>query len=177
MRVLIQRVKRASVTVDGELISQIAQGLLVLVGICDEDNHEDIEWLTKKISNIRLFDDENGVMNLSLMDIDGELLAVSQFTLMASTKKGSRPSYIKAAKPDISIPLYESFCNEMEIALNKPIKRGVFGADMKVDLLNDGPVTIFIDSKNREKDDQKGSTGARRPMDKGVRSALLQRDD
>ncbi|MBO5665128.1 MAG: D-tyrosyl-tRNA(Tyr) deacylase [Bacteroidaceae bacterium] len=150
MRVLIQRVKRASVTVDGELISQIAQGLLVLVGICDEDNHEDIEWLTKKISNIRLFDDENGVMNLSLMDIDGELLAVSQFTLMASTKKGNRPSYIKAAKPDISIPLYESFCNEMEIALNKPIKRGVFGADMKVDLLNDGPVTIFIDSKNRE---------------------------
>ena len=150
MRVLIQRVKRASVTVDGELISQIAQGLLVLVGICDEDNHEDIEWLTKKISNIRLFDDENGVMNLSLMDIDGELLAVSQFTLMASTKKGNRPSYIKAAKPDISIPLYESLCNEMEIALNKPIKRGVFGADMKVDLLNDGPVTIFIDSKNRE---------------------------
>ena len=150
MRVLIQRVKRASVTVDGELISQIAQGLLVFVGICDEDNHEDIEWLTKKISNIRLFDDENGVMNLSLMDIDGELLAVSQFTLMASTKKGNRPSYIKAAKPDISIPLYESFCNEMEIALNKPIKRGVFGADMKVDLLNDGPVTIFIDSKNRE---------------------------
>ena len=150
MRVLIQRVKRASVTVDGELISQIAQGLLVLVGICDEDNHEDIEWLTKKISNIRLFDDENGVMNLSLMDIDGELLAVSQFTLMASTKKGNRPSYIKAAKPDISIPLYESFCNEMEIALNNPIKRGVFGADMKVDLLNDGPVTIFIDSKNRE---------------------------
>ena len=125
MRVLIQRVKRASVTVDGELISEIAQGLLVLVGICDEDNHEDIEWLTKKISNIRLFDDENGVMNLSLMDIDGELLAVSQFTLMASTKKGNRPSYIKAAKPDISIPLYESFCNEMEIALNKPIKRGV----------------------------------------------------
>ncbi len=150
MRVLIQRVKRASVTVDGELISEIAQGLLVLVGICDEDNNEDIEWLTKKISNIRLFDDENGVMNLSLMDIDGELLAVSQFTLMASTKKGNRPSYIKAAKPDISIPLYESFCNEMEIALNKPIKRGVFGADMKVDLLNDGPVTIFMDSKNRE---------------------------
>ena len=150
MRVLIQRVKRASVTIDGELISEIAQGLLVLVGICDEDNHEDIEWLTKKISNIRLFDDENGVMNLSLMDIDGELLAVSQFTLMASTKKGNRPSYIKAAKPDISIPLYESFCNEMESALNKPIKRGVFGADMKVDLLNDGPVTIFIDSKNRE---------------------------
>ena len=150
MRVLIQRVKRASVTVDGELISEITQGLLVFVGICDEDSNEDIEWLTKKIANLRLFDDENGVMNLSVTDIGGELLAVSQFTLMASTKKGNRPSYIKAAKPDISIPLYEQFCNEMEIVLNKPIKRGVFGADMKVDLLNDGPVTIFIDSKNRE---------------------------
>ena len=150
MRVLIQRVKRASVTVDNELISEIEKGLLVFVGICDEDNSEDIEWLTKKISNIRLFDDENGVMNLSVTDIGGEVLAVSQFTLMASTKKGNRPSYIKAAKPEISIPLYEQFCNEMEITMNKPIKRGVFGADMKVDLLNDGPVTIFIDSKNRE---------------------------
>lgn len=150
MRVLIQRVKRASVTIDGELISKIGTGLLVLVGICNEDGNEDIEWLTNKISNIRLFDDENGVMNLSVKETDGEILAVSQFTLMASTKKGNRPSYIKAAKPDISIPLYEQFCNEMEIALNKPIKRGVFGADMKVELLNDGPVTIFIDSKNRE---------------------------
>ena len=150
MRVLIQRVKEASVTVNNEVISLIHSGLLVFIGITEEDDRDDILWLTKKIANIRLFDDENGVMNLSLMDIDGELLAVSQFTLMASTKKGNRPSYIKAAKPDISIPLYESFCNEMEIALNKPIKRGVFGADMKVDLLNDGPVTIFIDSKNRE---------------------------
>lgn len=150
MRVLIQRVKRASVTVDGELVSEIGKGLLVFVGICDDDGKEDIEWLTKKISNIRLFDDENGVMNLSVQETDGEVLAVSQFTLMASTKKGNRPSYIKAAKPDISVPLYEQFCNEMEIAMNKPIKRGVFGADMKVDLLNDGPVTIFIDSKNRE---------------------------
>ena len=150
MRVLIQRVKRASVTVDGELISEIAQGLLVLVGICDEDNNEDIEWLTKKISNIRLFDDDNGVMNLSVMDAGGDILAVSQFTLMASTKKGNRPSYIKAAKPEISVPLYEEFCTEMELAVNKPIQRGVFGADMKVKLLNDGPVTIFIDSKNRE---------------------------
>lgn len=150
MRVLIQRVKRASVTVDGELISEIGKGLLVFVGICDEDSNEDTEWLTKKIANIRLFDDENGVMNLSIMDAGGDVLAVSQFTLMASTRKGNRPSYIKAAKPDISIPLYEQFCNEMEIALNKPIKRGVFGADMKVELLNDGPVTIFIDSKNRE---------------------------
>lgn len=150
MRVLIQRVKKASVTVDKELISLINKGLLVFVGICDEDSQEDIEWLTKKIANIRLFDDENGVMNLSVADIGGEVLAVSQFTLMASTKKGNRPSYIKAAKPDISIPLYEQFCNELEIALNSPIKRGIFGADMKVELINDGPVTIFIDSKNKE---------------------------
>lgn len=150
MRVLIQRVKRASVTVDGELVSEIGKGLQVFVGICDDDGKEDIEWLTKKIANIRLFDDENGVMNLSVQEAGGEVLAVSQFTLMASTKKGNRPSYIKAAKPDISVQLYEQFCNEMEIAMNKPIKRGVFGADMKVDLLNDGPVTIFIDSKNRE---------------------------
>lgn len=128
----------------------INNGLLVFVGICEEDNQEDIQWLAKKIANIRLFDDENGVMNLSVTDIDGEILAVSQFTLMASTKKGNRPSYIKAAKPEISVPLYEQFCNEVEIAVNKPIKRGVFGADMKVELLNDGPVTIFIDSKNRE---------------------------
>ena len=150
MRVLIQRVKRASVTIENKLISLIDNGLLVFVGICDEDDAEDIAWLTKKIANIRLFDDEDGVMNRSVMEIDGEILAVSQFTLMASTKKGNRPSYIKAAKPDISVPLYEQFCNEMEIAVNKPIKRGVFGADMKVELLNDGPVTIFIDSKNRE---------------------------
>ena len=150
MRVLIQRVKRASVTIDSKTISLIDNGLLVFVGICDEDNSEDIEWLTKKIANIRLFDDDNGVMNLSVTDIGGDILAVSQFTLMASTKKGNRPSYIKAAKPDISVPLYEEFCEEMEIAVNKPIKRGVFGADMKVSLLNDGPVTIFIDSKNKE---------------------------
>lgn len=150
MRILIQRVKRASVTVNNELISLINKGLLVFIGIGEEDNDEDIQWLTKKIANIRLFDDENGVMNKSVIDIDGEVLAVSQFTLMASTKKGNRPSYIKAAKPEISIPLYEKFCTETEIAINKPIKWGVFGADMKIDLLNDGPVTIFIDSKNRE---------------------------
>lgn len=150
MRVLIQRVKRASVTIKGEVISLIDNGLLLFVGICDEDNSEDIAWLTKKIANIRLFDDNDGIMNLSVTDIDGDILAVSQFTLMASTKKGNRPSYIKAAKPNISVPLYEQFCNEMELAVNKPIKRGVFGADMKVELLNDGPVTIFIDSKNRE---------------------------
>lgn len=150
MRVLIQRVKRASVTIDGELYSSIDKGLLLFVGICDEDNDEDIAWLTKKIANIRLFDDENGVMNKAVTEAGGDILAVSQFTLMASTKKGNRPSYIKAARPEISIPLYEQFCSEMEIAVNKPIKRGVFGADMKVELLNDGPVTIFIDSKNRE---------------------------
>ena len=150
MRVVIQRVKRASVTIDGELYSSIDKGLLLFVGICDEDNDEDIAWLTKKIANIRLFDDENGVMNKAVTEVGGDILAVSQFTLMASTKKGNRPSYIKAARPEISIPLYEQFCSEMEIAVNKPIKRGVFGADMKVELLNDGPVTIFIDSKNRE---------------------------
>ena len=150
MRILIQRVKKASVTIEGELISLINNGLLLFIGITEDDTQEDIQWLTKKVANIRLFDDENGVMNLSVMDIDGEILAVSQFTLMASTKKGNRPSYIKAAKPEISVPLYEQFCTEMELAVNKPIKRGVFGADMKVELLNDGPVTIFIDSKNRE---------------------------
>lgn len=150
MRVLIQRVKEASVTVDNEVISLIHNGLLIFVGITEDDDREDILWLTKKIANIRLFDDENGVMNRSVIDAGGDILAVSQFTLMASTKKGNRPSYIKAAKPNISIPLYEEFCSEMEIAVNKPIQRGVFGADMKVRLLNDGPVTIFIDSKNKE---------------------------
>ena len=150
MRVLIQRVKEASVTVDGKVISLIDNGLLLFVGITDDDTRDDILWLTKKIANIRLFDDENGVMNLSVMDTGGDILAVSQFTLMASTKKGNRPSYIKAAKPEISVPLYEEFCSEMELAVNKPIQRGVFGADMEVRLLNDGPVTIFMDSKNRE---------------------------
>ena len=150
MRVLIQRVKKASVTVNQELISLIDNGLLVFIGISEEDNAEDIEWLTKKIANIRLFDDENGVMNRSVMDIDGEILAVSQFTLMASTKKGNRPSYIKAAAPEVSVPLYETFCRELTMAMNKEIQTGVFGADMKVELINDGPVTIFIDSKNRE---------------------------
>ena len=150
MRILIQRVKKASVTIEGKVISLINNGLLLFIGITEDDTQEDIQWLTKKVANIRLFDDENGVMNLSVMDVNGEILAVSQFTLMASTKKGNRPSYIKAAKPEISVPLYEQFCTEMELAVNKPIKRGVFGADMKVELLNDGPVTIFIDSKNRE---------------------------
>ena len=150
MRVLIQRVKEASVTIDGDIISLIHNGLLVFVGITEDDDRKDILWLTKKIANIRLFDDENGVMNHSVIETGGDILAVSQFTLMASTKKGNRPSYIKAAKPEISVPLYEEFCAEMELAINKPIQRGVFGADMKVSLLNDGPVTIFIDSKNKE---------------------------
>ena len=150
MRVLIQRVKEASVTVDNKVISLINNGLLVFVGIEEQDNREDILWLTKKIANIRLFDDENGVMNRSVIETGGDILAVSQFTLMASTKKGNRPSYIKAAKSEISVPLYEEFCSEMELAINKQIQRGVFGADMKVRLLNDGPVTIFIDSKNKE---------------------------
>ena len=147
MRVLIQRVKKASVTIEGNVKSSIGNGLLIFVGICDEDNNEDIEWLVKKIANIRLFDDENGVMNRSVTDVKGELLAVSQFTLMASTKKGNRPSYIKAAKPEISIPLYEQFCAALESAINKPIGTGEFGADMKVELLNDGPFTILLDSE------------------------------
>ena len=150
MRILIQRVTRASVTIEEKLKSMINNGLLILIGIEESDNDEDIDWLVKKCVNLRIFDDEQGIMNKSILDSGGDVLAVSQFTLMASTKKGNRPSYIKAAKPDISIPLYEQFCEEMEIAINKPIKRGVFGADMKVDLLNDGPVTIFIDSKNKE---------------------------
>ena len=150
MRILIQRVKRASVTIDNAIKSKIDEGMLILIGIEESDTAEDIDWLVKKSVNLRIFDDENGVMNKSIIDSNGEVLAVSQFTLMASTKKGNRPSYIRAAKPEISIPLYEEFCRRMESALNKPIATGVFGADMKVELINDGPVTIFIDSKNRE---------------------------
>lgn len=150
MRILIQRVKRASVTIDNAIKSKIDEGMLILIGIEESDTAEDIDWLVKKSVNLRIFDDENGVMNKSILDSNGEILAVSQFTLMASTKKGNRPSYIRAAKPEISIPLYEEFCRRIEAALNKPIATGVFGADMKVELINDGPVTIFIDSKNRE---------------------------
>ena len=150
MRTLIQRVQHSSVTINGETVSKIGKGLLVLVGIEERDSDSDIEWLTKKISNLRIFDDENGVMNKSVVDIDGEVLIVSQFTLHASTKKGNRPSYIKAAKPDFAIPMYEKFCNEMAITLGKPVKTGRFGADMKVELLNDGPVTLWIDSQNKE---------------------------
>ena len=150
MRVLIQRTKHASVTIEGRCKSAIKQGLLVLVGIEDSDGKEDIEWLCKKIVNLRIFDDENGVMNRSVLDIDGEILVVSQFTLHASTKKGNRPSYIRASKPEIAIPLYEAFCNELSLSLGKEVGTGEFGADMKVELLNDGPVTIWMDTKNKE---------------------------
>ena len=150
MRALIQRVSDASVTIDNQLKSSIQQGLLVLIGIEDNDTNEDSEWLTSKLVNLRIFDDENGVMNKSLIDIEGELLIVSQFTLHAMTAKGNRPSYIRAAKPEVAIPLYETFCNLSAQKLGKPVQTGTFGADMKVELLNDGPVTIWIDSKNKE---------------------------
>lgn len=150
MKAVIQRVSRASVTVNGSVHSQIGYGLLVLLGIEDADTVEDIEWLSGKIVNLRIFNDENGVMNISLKDISGEILLVSQFTLHASTKKGNRPSYIKASKPDIAIPLYEEMKKQLSKDLGKPIETGEFGADMKVELLNDGPVTIVIDTKNKD---------------------------
>lgn len=150
MRTLIQRVSHASVTIDGAIKSSIQEGLLVLVGIEEPDTMEDVEWLVKKTVNMRIFDDENGIMNRSLLDIDGEALVVSQFTLMASTKKGNRPSYIRAAKHNTSIPLYNAFCKEMERVMQKPVKTGEFGADMKVELVNNGPVTIWMDSRNKE---------------------------
>ena len=150
MRALIQRVSHASVTIDDQLKSSIQQGLLVLIGIEDNDTKEDCEWLTSKIVNLRIFDDANGVMNKSLIDIEGDLLIVSQFTLHAMTAKGNRPSYIRAAKPEVAIPLYETFCDIATQKLGKPVQTGTFGADMKVELLNNGPVTIWIDSKNKE---------------------------
>ena len=150
MRLLIQRVTEASVIVENKIISSIKEGLLIFVGIINEDTKDDIEYLVKKAVNLRILDDEYGVMNESVMQIGGEILVVSQFTLHASTKKGNRPSYIRAAKPDISIPLYEEFCNSLSKQLNKEVQTGEFGADMKVQLINDGPVTIWIDSKNRE---------------------------
>lgn len=150
MRTVIQRVSHASVTINGVVKSAIGGGLLVLVGVEDADTEEDIQWLCKKIVGLRVFDDENGVMNKNIVDAEGDILVISQFTLFASTKKGNRPSYIRAAKPDISIPLYEQFCNELSIALGKPVGTGEFGADMKVELLNDGPVTICMDTKNKE---------------------------
>ncbi len=150
MKAVIQRVSQSSVTINEEIVAQIQQGLLVLVGIEDADTQEDINWLTSKIANLRIFGDENEVMNLSLKDINGEIIVVSQFTLHAATKKGNRPSYIKASKPEIAIPLYESFVKQMEIELGKKVQTGQFGADMKVSLVNDGPVTIIIDTKNKE---------------------------
>ena len=150
MKAVIQRVSQSSVTIDAKIVAEIQKGLLVLVGIEDSDSQEDISWLTSKIANLRIFADENEVMNLSLKDIDGEMIVVSQFTLHALTKKGNRPSYIKASKPEIAIPLYESFVKQMEIELGKKIQTGQFGADMKVSLVNDGPVTIIIDTKNKE---------------------------
>lgn len=149
MRALIQRVKHCSVTIDSKVKSSIGKGMLVLLGIGEDDNAEDIDYLVKKISNLRIFDDENGVMNISVLDDGGDILVVSQFTLMASTYKGNRPSYIKAARPEISIPLYEEFVKQLKTALGKDIPTGEFGADMKVELLNDGPVTIIMDSKQR----------------------------
>jgi D-tyrosyl-tRNA(Tyr) deacylase len=150
MRVVIQRVSHASVTIDSNVFSEIKNGLLVLVGIEDADTNEDIEWLSNKIVNLRIFDDDNKVPNISVKDMGGDILLVSQFTLHAATKKGNRPSYIKASKPDIAIPLYEKMIDQLQRDLGKKIFTGEFGADMKVELLNDGPVTIIIDSKNKE---------------------------
>lgn len=150
MRAVIQRVSKASVTIEGKINAQIGKGLLVLVGIEDADMNEDVEWLSGKIVNLRIFDDGAGVMNESVKEQNGEIILVSQFTLHASTKKGNRPSYIKASKPDISIPLYEKMIAQLTTDLGKPIGTGIFGADMKVELLNDGPVTIVIDTKNKE---------------------------
>ena len=150
MRAVVQRVSKASVTVEGEMISKIGLGLLVLLGVENKDAKADIEWLSRKIVNLRIFNDEHGVMNKSLIEVDGDAIVVSQFTLHASTKKGNRPSYLKAAKPEVAIPAYENFVERLEIDLGKKIGTGVFGADMKVELLNDGPVTITIDTKNKE---------------------------
>ncbi|WPV68378.1 D-aminoacyl-tRNA deacylase [Chitinophaga sp. LS1] len=150
MRTVIQRVIRASVTVDEQTTGSIQTGLLVLLGIEDADNAEDITWLSNKLVNLRVFGDAEGVMNLSVKDVDGGILLVSQFTLFAGTKKGNRPSYIRASKPDIAIPLYEQMIQQLSQDLGKPVATGIFGADMKVDLLNDGPVTILIDTKSKE---------------------------
>lgn len=150
MRVVLQRVSEASVKIDGRINGKIGAGILVLVGIENDDAFEDIQWLCNKIVKLRIFNDEAGVMNLSLDEIDGEILVISQFTLQASTKKGARPSYIKAARPEVAVPLYEKFTETLSQILGKPLETGIFGADMKVSLINDGPVTILIDSKNKE---------------------------
>lgn len=150
MRTVVQRVRHASVTIDEQCVASIGQGMLLLVGFEDADTADDLEWTAQKVANLRIFDDADGVMNRSVKDVDGELLVVSQFTLYASVKKGNRPSYIRAAKPDVAIPLYESFCETMSLQAGREVKTGVFGADMKVSLLNDGPVTIVIDTKHKE---------------------------
>jgi D-tyrosyl-tRNA(Tyr) deacylase len=150
MKTVLQRVSSASVTIESKIVADIQKGLLVLIGIEDADTQEDINWLCQKIANLRIFSDENDVMNLSIKDIDGEIIVVSQFTLHALTKKGNRPSYIKASKPEVAIPMYENFVKQIEKELGKKVQTGIFGADMKVSLINDGPVTISIDSKNKE---------------------------
>lgn len=150
MRIVIQRVTHASVTINGEMHSSIGQGYLILLGICEEDTSEDVDWLVHKVVGLRVFDDENHVMNRSIMDVDGEVLVVSQFTLYASYKKGNRPSWLRAGSHEHSIPLYKEFCNKLSDAIGKPVGTGEFGADMKVELLNDGPVTICMDTKNKE---------------------------
>lgn len=150
MRAVIQRVSRSSVTIEGTLKASIGKGFLVLLGICEEDSQEDIDWLVRKIAALRVFDDAQGVMNLALGDVDGNVLVVSQFTLFASYKKGNRPSWLRAARHEISIPLYETFCRKLSEAIGKKVETGEFGADMKVELLNDGPVTICMDTKNKE---------------------------
>ena len=150
MRIVIQRVKHASVTINGNKKSEIGQGLLVLLGVCEEDTKEDAEWLARKVAALRVFDDSEGVMNRSVLDISGEIMVVSQFTLFASYKKGNRPSWLRSARHEISIPLYEYFCSQVSSLIGKPVATGEFGADMKVELLNDGPVTICMDSKNKE---------------------------
>ena len=150
MRIVIQRVSRASVTIEGTVKSAIEKGYLILIGVCEEDTEEDVEWLVRKVIGLRVFDDENGVMNRSIMDVDGNILVISQFTLFASYKKGNRPSWLRAARHEISVPLYESFCTKLSAALGKKVGTGEFGADMKVELLNAGPVTICMDTKNKE---------------------------
>lgn len=150
MRLVIQRVTCASVTVDSELVSAIGPGMMILVGVREGDTEEDLDWLVKKVSSLRIFDDEKGVMNLSITETKGEVLAISQFTLNASTRKGNRPSYIKAARPEVASPLYDLFCNRLSLAIGTEVQKGIFGADMKVSLINDGPVTIIIDSLLKE---------------------------
>lgn len=150
MRIVLQRVTKASVTIDGKVKSAIGKGYLILVGVCEEDTKEDADWLVRKVINLRVFDDENGVMNLPLSEVDGDILVISQFTLFASYKKNNRPSWMRAARHEVAVPLYEYFCECLSIANGKEVGRGEFGADMKVELLNDGPVTICMDTKNKE---------------------------